>query len=1058
MKLFYKSRGAISIFLIIILLPTMTIAGLFLDVSRAKMSQEVVTASADLALNTVLSSYDSDLKDYFGLLASCQNNDEAIALSKRYFKESMVSAGVATSEAGAYVDAIMDAFAGDDDISDMLQLSVDDEVQITPTSDGALDNPAMLKKEIIEFMKYRAPVNGVAEIFEKITDLEVAEQVENSSKEMDLIEAKKNFFDAEKKLLEQAEKAYEAIREYCDFTTTATGDKITEENFLNSFSSFLASPDSSGKSFEEIYKEAYKKMVMDLHNTHDTNGVLAVNLMQSKSIPTQDEVTTFSENSTAGAGTIEKLLKDFNTKMVDYYSKKEALDSVWNAVGVMQSEDYPIQYWVILSSECASEYTSYIEAAAKLWAAANKLENAVAYPTENAMAELMTKPTNNKVTFDTSDEDNKLSLQSVYNTLITTYNESLKSEAAGLGSSAYRNINTQLGNVDNSENRNKLELSNVSHIYNYRNTLNKYYNDFGQASELAKTAKTETNKLKSLLKKYKEAFGKWKDAAYDEELEDSELADTDKEEIKELEQTGIEKFSDDSVSELATRLGNIATLCKTFQYDIGNIKYKNTRVLDIHNYNAFRAAAGIDSGRIVRQKIDLEQYAEESFSFTMGTQIQRIEIHDGTSSTTLDDGDAYVITDSFHTNIEKTRLELYEWLEYEFGASRTGTSLNKATYGFDVTDKKSAKDANTSMEATSEETEDVDSTENTVGHSFNEWSGATLPSKGSYTAEKQTVTAKLGEVGDFVSSVFSDFSGTFMKSVVNIRDDLYMEDYIFEMFTYDTFEYEGCYELLEDKSGLTPAVAKQKYAEVKSNWESSKENQTLTLTPRNASNNWAYGSEVEYILYGNDTNSENKTTGYAQVYMIRYALDAPAVFQAYYNGDPIVETVALSLELFAHIPAELTKTLICLAITAAEAGIDINYLKAGLPVTLIKGKEDLICTYKKVFTGGEDNSIDIGDGLALQYSDYLKIFLFVKLQGSSENGIYIRTADVIQANMALSSGNGQFDLANSQVYYDLTTSVVMEPMWSRLLDIDNLGDLSTSKGWRTMKIKMTRGY
>ena len=58
MKFWKKTRGAISIFLVIILLPTMTMAGLFLDISRVKMAEEVVATSADLAINTVLSEYD----------------------------------------------------------------------------------------------------------------------------------------------------------------------------------------------------------------------------------------------------------------------------------------------------------------------------------------------------------------------------------------------------------------------------------------------------------------------------------------------------------------------------------------------------------------------------------------------------------------------------------------------------------------------------------------------------------------------------------------------------------------------------------------------------------------------------------------------------------------------------------------------------------------------------------------------------------------------------------------------------------------------------------------
>ena len=59
-----QHKGAVSILLLIILLPSMTMAGVFLDVARASLAEEVVTSSADLALNTVMTDYDKTLKDY----------------------------------------------------------------------------------------------------------------------------------------------------------------------------------------------------------------------------------------------------------------------------------------------------------------------------------------------------------------------------------------------------------------------------------------------------------------------------------------------------------------------------------------------------------------------------------------------------------------------------------------------------------------------------------------------------------------------------------------------------------------------------------------------------------------------------------------------------------------------------------------------------------------------------------------------------------------------------------------------------------------------------------
>ncbi len=1061
MNFFIKTKGAVSIFLVIILLPVITVAGLFLDVSRVSISEEVVSTSADLALNTVLSDYDKNLKDYFGLLASCQNTDEVIALSKQYFIDSMVSAEVSTSDAGAYYDEVFSIFTEGTDISDALQLSVDGDVSITRTTNGAMNNPALVKEGIIEFMKYRAPVNGVADLFSNLTHSGVAEQVENTPKETIMIEKKKLFYEAEEKLIKQAEVAYNAVNDYQNYTTW-TGVKIGNEKFLNDFSTFIASPNESGKGFEEIYRDAHQKMVMNLYNTHRTDGTLSVNLITKATISNPNVTPTYSENSRASAAIIQNLLKNFNRALQFYETANANLNSAWDSVGAKKSTDYPIQYWVALTNACSSQYSNYASHAYTLWGAALKLENAITYAEEGAMETLVKKSeySNNNVSFATQDSDGNLSLQSLCNSFKDYYNLNFKSAVIGGGSQAFKNITSQINSLDTTSNNDKLKLETVSHIYNIRNIMAKYQNDFKNARDKAKTARDQVFKLKKLLEDYKNAFSAWKSAANDSELKCTKLVETDRAAIRELEATGIELFSQDSVTELYDRLDNIYIMFKTFKSDTENIKYKNTAVDDINGYTEFRSAASLNRDKIVRDENSLKAYASESFSFKIGTQIQRIEIHDNKTSTNLDDGYAYVITDSFHPNVQKTKLELYDWMKKKFESPTTGDATSSAETGFDVSDKDSANDAKSSMSGKSEDTSNVNTSENTTGKNFKDWSGATLPSKGEGAAEEQTISAKLNEISNYVSSIFSNFSGTFNNSLVNMRDDLFAIDYMFNMFTYDTFDNEGRYSLLDDatQKNLKSSEAIEKYQTVSSQWKSSNGNKTLTLTPRNAENNWAYGGEIEYILYGNGSNDTNKSTAYANIFMIRYALDLPAVFNAYWNDD-LLNIIANSLQAFAYIPIPLTKTIACLAITAAEAGIDISYLRLGLPVMLVKiEKDDIVCNYRSVFMGEDENSPDITDKITLQYSDYLKIFVYIKLLGGGENLIYTRIADVIQANMTLASGNAQYSLSKAQVYYDFEAKVVVAPMWSRMLAIDNLGDLSTTKNWRSANIKITRGY
>lgn len=1086
MRLLYKSRGAVSIFLIIILLPTLTIAGIFVDLARTKLASEVAISSADLALNTVLTDYDKELKDYFGLLASCQDTSSIINVSKQYFADSMVSAGFQTADALAYADNVFTAFAGDSDIRDMLQISVvDNSTKIEKMDNGALDNPALLKNGIIEFMKYRAPVNAAADLFSKLNDPEVQTQMENLSKETQMIEARDAFYKAERELIEQAETAYNAIKEYQNYRTRHVGSQggniISEDTYLESMSRFLAAPAGEGKgSFPEVYKNAHTTLVMNLYNTHDPSGLNQVTLLYSRNIAWQNISTKYSDSNKAKASEIEKLLKNMNDAYVTYVSRREKLDAAWSNVGSKSSSDWGIQYWVRITKNCKTEYDNYVTAAQNLWACANKVDNAVENAEEKAMEKRMSRLSNRYVTYATPDELGTVSLQQTYNALWNSYVNNYKSEIENrTGCRSYRNINSAISSVNTTENNNLLKVTQLNPIFTIRNWINKYILDAKDAANLAKDAADKTRKLLDLIDKYRKAFDTWEEIAFDSELDDSSVAtmeDGDRDQITRYRESGLDFISKNSVKDLRQRLTNIQVLWQTIEKDLRAIKYKSTAVLNITEYKDFRSASNLSESRIVVNESALRQYAEESFSFTIGTEIQRIEIPlYYESSGALKNGDSYRITYSFHPNVEYTprdmperaRLDLYYWMKEKFdGPTNPNAGVTAQEAGMSVQSKSEAKDADKTVDKQSTDTSEVKEDETTTGRNFSDWDGATLPSAGDFRTDPQTLSAKISDVSSYAQSLFSDFSGTFGRSLVNARDDLYTISYVFGMFTWDTFEKEGCYELLSETEQQSKHP-EEYYESKKEIWKQDEDTlvpryKTLTLTPRDGKNNYAYGSEIEYILYGHGDNVQNKNAAYSRIYMIRYALDLGPVFK-YYWDDKMLCALAAAIEAFIHVPQGVTKTVACLAITAAEAAVDVNLLKTGQPVLLYKSdKQDLICNYKSVFAGAsKTNGSRIKDRVALQYSDYLKVFLLMGLIGKDENRIYLRIGDVIQANMAISTGQtgkDGFSLAKSQVFYTLTSTVRIPPMWSKLLLIDDLGDLSESTGWRTTEIKVTSGY
>lgn len=163
-----RIQGSISVLLIIILLPTMVLSALIVDTSRTNMARSMVSGAGDLAINSALADYDTILKDVYGLFAMSQakTNEQLAAEIKEYFEDTLVSYGVTSeAEAGNYVDMVMGNFnelvsgTGSMEVSNFLNMEVASDFVVNKEAESGLDNPQILRKQIVDYMKYRAPVN-----------------------------------------------------------------------------------------------------------------------------------------------------------------------------------------------------------------------------------------------------------------------------------------------------------------------------------------------------------------------------------------------------------------------------------------------------------------------------------------------------------------------------------------------------------------------------------------------------------------------------------------------------------------------------------------------------------------------------------------------------------------------------------------------------------------------------------------------------------------------------------------------------------------------------------
>lgn len=1012
MRMFRKKDGAVTVFLTIILVPIIVISCLFVDASRIRLAQSVVSSAGDLTLNTVLTQYDPILNDYYGMLASCQDIEDFLEKADEYFMACVTSQGVEHSDARKYVDQINGMINGNGgEIVDLLQIGEADggEFTVAPVTNGTLANPALVKKEIVEFMKYRAPIDAVGELLERMR--KAAKNLEGTKDDADLTEKKKNYYEAEGEVCKKALEVYKELKEY---------------NNLNIDANVVASMKQTLQDTENHYRECHEKMVKDLFNTEGMGkfqaGNINVNYQATTSEVRKDQVDIYID-------TTSQYISEFVTRA-------NSLDSLYQNTQLLPTYNsgtvYDIQFWRLWDRNLRSNRSTYDQYVSS----ANKLIQRMARLTK-AMEEELSEEEKNEtyaLTWRSGvDSDGTKTRQEHYESLKKQYDELCKNYLKN-SNSAYQKItnlmtqfsNNYIGSIDSSETDAKIQS-----IYS---TFNEYYSKFDNAIKYLDNAIKKTEELKNLVNKYQSSFEQWNSAATNYS---TDLAKEDRDAIEELDEEVKENVTAQSVDELLQRLKNMKSLMESLKAMVDGYKYNGTRVRDIDSYQKFKSKSGVDANQITYDKNVLNNYASSSFKFSGPANAGNIQI-----------------TNQNNPSLDVNSPKLYKWMVDKFK---------------DADDSEIKKQENKRKDEEKKYKDEIDQKDVGKGNpnSSNEITGDNLPSAqyGKDLADG-IITTDVSKISEKVANLFSNFGANVGQSAVDLRDDLYALDYITHMFSYDTFEYEGKYQLCNGDVTLENYV--QKYASVEEKWNSEKltdtYNKSLMNKLINMDNNFSYGNEVEYILYGK-SNKENKQSAYGTIFAIRYALDLLPVSQRYWKASEkypesvVLDGIADTVQTVSHgiIPKPLFKLVVILGLTAMEAARDVRYLKCGMPIELTKKPDDLECTFS---TDGADETTKnkSKSASAMFYSDYIKILLFLKLLGSEEYNVYARVADVIQVNMNKVTGKS-FSMNKSVVYFQGTATLEVAPLMLDLPIATNYGvDAPEGGDWNQIQYKSIRGY
>lgn len=184
MKFTRKSKGVISVFLILILVPTMVLSAMLVDASRLRSARAMAQEASDLAVYSVLSAYDGKLKEMYGLLAF-EDNEKLQSIMEESLKATLSASDLGVS--AGYSEQVWEilknaAGAGSDfqgkDFLNLYDFRVD-HTEIKAMHN--LANPAVLQNQIVEYSKYR----GLYVIAERMNLLANLGAVSESAKKME---------------------------------------------------------------------------------------------------------------------------------------------------------------------------------------------------------------------------------------------------------------------------------------------------------------------------------------------------------------------------------------------------------------------------------------------------------------------------------------------------------------------------------------------------------------------------------------------------------------------------------------------------------------------------------------------------------------------------------------------------------------------------------------------------------------------------------------------------------------------------------------------------------
>lgn len=946
LKLMHRRRGAISIFLVIVLLPMMMVSAIFVDESRIQLGNSIATAAGDLTLNTALTNYDTVLKDMYGLFATSQNMDELYANLETYYRKSIVSAGVAEADAEDYASQIMEFLKSETGKDDLMNMNLK-EFTVSQADNGNLANAAMLKNQIVDFMKYRAPL-GIGMDF-----LNALQSMKNLNKQMQLIEDKTAFYDEENKVISSLQGAWSQMQIYQYKGPEWNGSSQLEKNFPKNSDVYFDAMKQDFESRKEELKTAVDESITYLHFDGSKLGLSesSVSCDIGDADDKWDDVWTvklFGTTKTFKTSQGNLLTKTEIKDVLDSISSvKKAEDAIKNA---KQNEFYDKLSRINNGTKSAQELmyiitlhnneglnSGYAKAICDYVQALVDLKEKYYRYGEDAAGEVKVKSNGDgtfKIPSSGESEDTTLATAAESYLKDMLDGENIDDKYIKEYNSLMSSLYSKGSGMKDIYNEKKLDAKNK--IEGARDSVNNYMAFINARIDNLTNAINALNEVKNSVSNggaYDKKLTEWKESA--DELGNDSMAQNDNADIAKVK----EQFKPEEFQTLIDKLSSAKStledeISEIEKYEVLGIKWK-----DIGDSNT----ADFICNNISESQRNSIKSSDSNGSYDYTDVINEVKntVKSGSPKTSFN-------ASNENPDLTKPQVRLYTYLynnykddglNYDTGASETVS--NKSEKEQALEQQKNSLKSKAEQYTNSNPTTSTKTSNRTL-------SGikSSLPSGASVSSGPEGKVATDSDEmkkysGSNIKDLLERITGYITSGDIatDFRDNLYITDYIMGMFTYDTYEAELSKKYGEKSIGFDSWYnANGDNYTLKDEYKKEAE-QAVSLTKNKITpnNHYMYGSEVEYIIYGGEDPYKSAEKAYGAIFLIRFGFNTVYAFQ-----DTSIRGVATSVatSLFGTPPLTplmpLAKIAITLGFSIAETAYDLYQLKCGEAIPIIK--------------------------------------------------------------------------------------------------------------------------